>query len=145
MLCYSATIEFQKRGLPHIHIVITLDSEDAPRTPEDVDKISCAEIPDKVTCPDLYKVIVTNNIHGPCGSVNRSAPCMIGEGKQSDMFIHSRCNNWNCFRIPEKVLQKFSKRATIKHCSVGPQLPYLSPKSSCRWRCIICQKSWHCI
>ena len=38
----------------------------------------CAEIPDKVSCPDLYNIVVTNNIHGQCGSVNRSALCMIG-------------------------------------------------------------------
>ena len=38
-------IEFQKRGLPHIHILIILDNEDRPKTAEEVDHIVCAELP----------------------------------------------------------------------------------------------------
>ena len=77
---YTATVEFQKRGLPHIHIVIILTDAFKPRTPEDVDKIVCAEIPDPQTNPRLHKIITTNNIHGPCGNINRNSPCMVGEG-----------------------------------------------------------------
>ena len=40
-------IEFQKRGLPHAHILIILASEDRSQTPEDFDLIVSAEIPDK--------------------------------------------------------------------------------------------------
>ena len=40
-------IEFQKRGLPHAHIVIWLHDEDKPVNIEDIDKIISAEIPSK--------------------------------------------------------------------------------------------------
>ena len=40
------TIEFQKRGLPHMHLLIFLDPNDKIRTPEDADQVSCAQIPD---------------------------------------------------------------------------------------------------
>src|SRR3989337_514772 len=46
-------IEFQKRGLPHAHILMILTPEDKPRTPEDFDKIVCAEFPDEVNQPLL--------------------------------------------------------------------------------------------
>ena len=43
----SYSIEHQKRGMPHIHMLITLDKEAAEKlcTPEGVDNLICAEIP----------------------------------------------------------------------------------------------------
>jgi hypothetical protein len=40
------TIEFQKRGLPHAHILLWLQAGDKPLTPDQIDEICCAEIPD---------------------------------------------------------------------------------------------------
>lgn len=40
-------IEFQKRGLPHAHILILLDKTDKPKNVDDYDKIVSAEMPDK--------------------------------------------------------------------------------------------------
>ena len=40
-------VEFQKRGLPHSHQSYTLADKDKPRTPEAIDKIVTAEIPEK--------------------------------------------------------------------------------------------------
>ena len=39
-------IEFQKRGLPHCHMLIILRGEDKLRNREDIDRIISAEIPD---------------------------------------------------------------------------------------------------
>jgi hypothetical protein len=41
------SIEFQKRGFPHMHIIVWLDREKHSFTPEELDKIICAEIPDE--------------------------------------------------------------------------------------------------
>ena len=38
-------IEFQKRGLPHAHILMILDTADRPRSPADIDRIASAELP----------------------------------------------------------------------------------------------------
>ena len=35
---YSYVIEFQKRGLPHVHFVLWLHPDDAPKKPEDIDR-----------------------------------------------------------------------------------------------------------
>ena len=38
-------VEWQKRGLPHAHILLFLAPEDKMVTPEDYDSVVCAEIP----------------------------------------------------------------------------------------------------
>lgn len=43
---YTAVTEFQKRGLPHAHILVILAPEDKPQCATDVDCIVCAEIPE---------------------------------------------------------------------------------------------------
>ena len=78
-------IEFQKRGLPHAHILIILASEDKLQTPEDFDLIVSAEIPDKEKQPKLYKTVSRNMIHGPCGIYNPTSPCIIN-GKCSKYY-----------------------------------------------------------
>jgi Helitron helicase-like domain at N-terminus len=70
------TIEFQKRGLPHAHILIWLAPEDKPNTEAAVDKIVCAEIPDPAQFPHLHRVVTTSMLHGPCGAEDPNAVCM---------------------------------------------------------------------
>jgi len=70
------TIEFQKRGLPHAHILIFLHPSSKYPTPEDIDKIICEEIPDPNKHNDLYHLVKTHMIHGPCGLARLSSPCM---------------------------------------------------------------------
>ncbi|XP_074305160.1 uncharacterized protein LOC141640171 [Silene latifolia] len=73
------TIEFQKRGLPHAHIVLFLHPEDKFPTAADVDKIISAEIPDPTTDPVLHSVVCEYMLHGPCGKAKPSSPCMLGD------------------------------------------------------------------
>lgn len=47
VLGYTYVIEFQKRGLPHAHMLLILG--DAPRTPDEYDKYVCAELCDAST------------------------------------------------------------------------------------------------
>ncbi|KAI5387551.1 hypothetical protein KIW84_073598 [Lathyrus oleraceus] len=79
------TIEFQKRGLPHAHILIFLHPSNKYPTPSDIDRIILAEIPDQDTNEELYNLVKTHMIHGPCGFANRSSPCMK-DGKFSKYF-----------------------------------------------------------
>ena len=44
------TVEFQKRGLPHAHILLWLDGESKLKTAADIDKVISAKLPNQ----DLY-------------------------------------------------------------------------------------------
>lgn len=64
---YVYVIEFQKRGLPHIHILITLKRNFKITTPEIIDKYISAEIPDPCENRNLHDIVMKHMIHGPCG------------------------------------------------------------------------------
>ncbi|XP_034945195.1 uncharacterized protein [Chelonus insularis] len=68
VLAYVYVIEFQKRGLPHMHMLITLAEKYKITTPQMVDKYICAEIPNESDDPILYDIITKNMLHGPCGN-----------------------------------------------------------------------------
>lgn len=70
------TIEFQKRGLPHMHLLIFLADEHKLRTPDDIDSCIRATWPDPETEPLLFDTVKRCMVHGPCGAANSHAPCM---------------------------------------------------------------------
>ncbi|XP_074374178.1 uncharacterized protein LOC141714563 [Apium graveolens] len=70
-------IEFQKRGLPHAHMLIWLHPNDHPKITEQIDKMVSAEIPDPSIDPVGYEVVKNYMIHGPCGTDCVNSPCMV--------------------------------------------------------------------
>ncbi|XP_010431521.1 PREDICTED: uncharacterized protein LOC104715846 [Camelina sativa] len=69
------TIEFQKRGLPHAHILVWLQDDLRTPTNTDIDKIITAEIPDESSDPEGYKLVEQFMTHGPCGKDNPNLSC----------------------------------------------------------------------
>ena len=70
------SIEFQKRGLPHMHLLLFLKDGYKLLTPDVVDSIIAAEWPDPITHPHLFEAVKKFMVHGPCGTLNPQAPCM---------------------------------------------------------------------
>ena len=66
-------IEYQKRGLPHAHILIWLVNDAKVRTVEELDSLISAEIPDPEVFPRLHEIVSRCMMHGPCGLANPSA------------------------------------------------------------------------
>jgi hypothetical protein len=60
-------IEFQKRGLPHVHILLILDEASKLHTTEDYDLMVLAEIPNPIRHLKAYETITSCIVHGPCG------------------------------------------------------------------------------
>ncbi|XP_049382812.1 uncharacterized protein LOC125847172 [Solanum stenotomum] len=69
-------IEFQKRGLPHIHLLLILKEGHKIRSADQYDKYILAELPAKDKQPQLYELVIKHMIHGPCGVRRKSSPCM---------------------------------------------------------------------
>ena len=62
-IAHCETVEFQKRGLPHLHILIILSRKDSLKTTVDYDQIVSAEIPDKEKSPRLFKAVMKHMVH----------------------------------------------------------------------------------
>ena len=90
-LAHVYTIEFQKRGLPHAHILIILSAQDEPREPSDYDRIVCAEIPDATLTPRLHSIVKRCMMHSPC-SIARKHPQCMRDGKCSKKFPKTFAN-----------------------------------------------------
>lgn len=63
-IAHVHVVEFQKRGLPHAHILVTL--KEKLSTSDKIDEYISAEIPDPETDQELYDIVTQNMIHGPC-------------------------------------------------------------------------------
>ncbi|XP_058189501.1 uncharacterized protein LOC131307104 [Rhododendron vialii] len=76
---YTFAVEFQKRGLPHVHMLIILKKAYKFNTVEKINAFISAEIPDKRQYPHLYAMVIKHMLHGPCGEFNPQNPCMQKE------------------------------------------------------------------
>lgn len=152
VVAYVYSIEFQKRGLPHCHMLFILDSNDKPRSTDDIDKIVSAEIPDPLTHPLAYETISKSMVHGPCGVLNPSAPCMKN-GRCSKKYPFNFCNETIadstefgtklCYRrrmMNERVLLRESGNVTIDNRWIVPHNLFLAAKYNAHINVEICNQ-----
>ena len=89
VVAHTYVIEYQKRGLPHAHILIIVRPEDKLKTAEDIDDLIWARLPRREDFVDgpigdepyerLRKTVESFMVHGPC----KNMPCMEGMNKNS--------------------------------------------------------------
>ena len=70
VVAHVHVIEFQKRGLPHCHMLIILAKDCKLRGPADIDSVISAEIPDRDSDTQLFEIVKSAMVHGPCGTLN---------------------------------------------------------------------------
>jgi hypothetical protein len=88
-------IKFQKRGLPHAHILLILDEASKLCTAEDYDLMVLAEISDSISHPKAYKTVTSCMVHGPCGLDFLNAQCME-QGKCKKRYPRSFNEEMRC-------------------------------------------------
>lgn len=87
-LCWVYTIEFQKRGLPHAHMLLTVHRDFKPNNTVIIDLNCAAEIPDPIDSPRAYQTVCNSMMHGPC-TVQR---CLNERGYCNKGYPHRYCN-----------------------------------------------------
>ena len=125
-------IEFQKRGLPHAHVLIKLAGADDIVTVDQVDQLISAEIPDPNTHPLLYETVSNTMLHGPCnercivdGECSKHFPKDFQETTILDPKGYPRYKRPDNGRFVEKNGHVFTNRHVVPYC------PYLSQKYNC--------------
>ncbi|CEP10123.1 hypothetical protein, partial, partial [Parasitella parasitica] len=68
------TIEYQKRGLSHLHLLLFLNPAENFDTAEKIYQVISAEIPSRENDPELLEIVTKNMVHGPCGDINPNSP-----------------------------------------------------------------------
>ncbi len=150
VVSFAWVVEFQKRGLPHAHILLILHPGDKPM-PDDYDQYCCAEIPDPVTQPLLYATVSSCMMHGPCGPSNPSSPCMQDDRcpgvcckKFPRVFCeqtHSSAEGFPEYRRRDdgrRVPPRSEGQREFDNRDVVPYNPFLSEKYNCHINVEIC-------
>ena len=73
---YSYAVEFQQRGLPHLHAIFIMRPADKPHTAQIIDRIVSAQLPDANTDPIYFAAVTKHMLHGPCGVHKPTHYCM---------------------------------------------------------------------
>jgi hypothetical protein len=136
-------IEFQKRGLPHAHLLLILDKKSKPTTAEDIDAIVSADIPDPSQYPLLYKMVKDHMLHGPCGP-----KCENEKGNCSKHFPKDFCPETVSMDDSYPIYKRTSNETIEKRLEgkdilfdsrwVVPYNPYLLTKYNCHMNVEVC-------
>ena len=147
-------IEFQKRGLPHAHILLWFGNSSRIPSADEVDAIISAELPDTEKDPEAYALVTKHMIHGPCGVMNPKSPCMdknvctkkfprpfndnTSVDKSGYILYHRRRNENatvvkngstldNTFVVPHNIdlLKKYEAHINVEWCNRTSAVKYL--------------------
>ena len=84
-IVYIHIIEFQKRGLPYIYLLIFLYSQHCIRDSYYINSMISAQLSDPQLQPLLYAKVTKYMLYGSCDVDNLQAKCMVN-GKYSKHF-----------------------------------------------------------
>lgn len=121
------SIEFQKRGLPHAHILLFLENNSKPVTAEDFER---SELPND---PELYQLVLKHMIHrcspefcqknGPC---SKKFPKPFNENtriQEHNEVIYKRRDNSHLGRINNSVVVPYNAYLLQRfHCHINVEI-----------------------
>jgi hypothetical protein len=86
--------------------LVILRNEDKIRDIQQLDKLIRADIPDKETEKELFDIVTSHNIHGPCGMANPLCPCMDESTKKCSKDFPKDYNEKTEFNVNGYSLYK---------------------------------------
>nr|XP_017255632.1 PREDICTED: uncharacterized protein LOC108225307 [Daucus carota subsp. sativus] len=119
-------IEFQKRGLPHVHMLIWLDAASKRKLNDDVDSFVSAEIPDPIKDPVGYAAVSSFMIHGPCGFQRKNSPCMK-DSKCTKYFPKKYCPETYFDQSGFPVYKRRDTKITVRKNNVDLDNQFVVP------------------
>ncbi|KAF7812712.1 uncharacterized protein G2W53_033688 [Senna tora] len=146
VVAYAYVIEFQKRGLPHAHMLLILGDDDKLNSPDVYDQIVKAEIPLQSDQPELYTSVLKHMIHGQCGTINPRSPCMQkGKCKRHfpKPFVPYTVQGNDCYPLYQRrdmgqVPLGRGRNVCVDNSWVVPYNPWLLLKYNCHINVEIC-------
>ncbi|XP_019166929.1 PREDICTED: uncharacterized protein LOC109162699 [Ipomoea nil] len=120
------TVEFQKRGLPHAHILIFLGQEDGQALCQNIDTIISAEIPNKEVDSEYYKVVEEFMIQDSSNFDQNGYP--IYRRRDDGRFVTKNGIELdNRFVVPHNkyLLLKYRAHINIELCNQSRSIKYL--------------------
>ncbi|UYV66597.1 hypothetical protein LAZ67_4002252 [Cordylochernes scorpioides] len=112
-------VEFQKRGLPHAHMLFMLREEDKPRDRDAIDRLVCAEIPSPTMQVQLYDMLTEANNNGYPRYRRRD------DGQTLVVGTHEVDNRWVVPYNPY-LLVRFNAHINVEVCASVKSVKYLS-------------------
>lgn len=144
------TIEFQKRGLPHAHILLWLDKKDKLDSISSIDSVISAKLPDHRLYPKLYAAVTGFMVHGPCGFARPYSPCM--KDRRCSKFYPKKFvsrtsfdeSGYPIYRRRDLGIVVMKKDVQLDNRSVVPYNPTLIMKYQAHVNIELCNRS-NCI
>ncbi|KAF7138508.1 hypothetical protein RHSIM_Rhsim07G0140000 [Rhododendron simsii] len=138
------TIKFQKRGLPHMHVLFFLKGGDKIRTCAQVDQLVCAEFPNPEDDLELFETVTSCMVHGPCGARNPHAAC-LEKGKCTKRyprdFVETTTmdeNGYPIYRRRDDGKVHNVRGHEVDNRDVVPYNPHLSKMFNCHINVEVC-------
>ncbi|KAG5893814.1 hypothetical protein JTB14_027851 [Gonioctena quinquepunctata] len=131
MKCFMYSIEWQKRGLPHVHLLLWLTKKICPNQ---IDEVITAKIPNPERDQKLSDTVTKNMTHGPCGALNPSSPCMK-EGKCTKNYpralLKDTQTNDKGYPLYRRRAPGNGQEALVDNSWIVPYSPLLSKMFNC--------------
>ena len=166
-------IEFQKKGLPHAHVLVILRNDFSIKTPHQIDEMFSAEIPPlpppslPTDTPNeiaahqqmtrLRESVLKHMIHGPCGVLHPTAPCMYDKMGQLTTTCHksfpkdfNKETVWDKTRTYATYRRRYpsdggvtamKNNKIVTNAYVVPYSPYLILKYNCHINTEVCSST----
>ncbi|XP_010686097.3 uncharacterized protein LOC104900381 [Beta vulgaris subsp. vulgaris] len=144
---YTYVVEFQKRGLPHAHLLLIMKPSYKIKEPDAFDKFISAEIPDESNS-HLRRIVLSHMMHGPCGKANTECPCMkhkscpgtckYGYPKAFREETSTHENGFPLYRRRNSGQNPIIRKFAMDNRWVIPYNPYLSALFDCHLNVEVC-------